>query len=697
MLGIKHAIEKLLYWMVPLSLVLVVWGIYSNATDDLNYWSGRALRGFGIWLLGVLFSGVIVWRIAKKYSNHSLLALVIAFLLVAAGFYSSLVATYFLISIAVLGRLLFFLLAGHEQSVRFYEVLIAGLIGYLTIFGVCIHFPINYPIVYVVILLLPFSALFNPAFRSQCYWQCSTSMKDFSQLLASINRWHFLVFVWFVGFVATYALLPVVLTDDSSYHLSMWTQLTYQYQYLFDAKTVIWAVSPFAVDLIHSIISLVSGTNARASINLMLYILLLAGLWRLVGRVLSYPAKSMLVVALFASTPMLANLLQGLQTDLFLALLSVVGGLIVLDAERENSYRLLSVVLLGCLYCATKLPAVILAMGMFFAVLIVIRGPLFPEYEQRRSVLRLMLLSIPGCFVALHSYVVAFLTTGNPVLPLYNAFFQSPFFDPVNFKDGRFDKGASSESYWGFYFDTGTYFESLDFVAGFQYLLLFPLAILLLLLLRKRTTLWGLMLPIMLYGGLMFSTMQYLRYFFAILPLVTLIIASLLCRDYQGKSLARVFLIYIFINLVMLPGVSDNFSFNNLSSLLEKNRHNILSQVNPEVLMNDYINHTHGVTNVLYDVARPNGATLAGTPFYLAWVAPQHLNISKTWSGDSDALNFLKQNAISYVYWYKPYENNPDPLRQNIKRVIEKHGVLEKDIGGLQLYRIEEDNRNGVL
>lgn len=697
MLGIKNTIEKLLYWMVPLSLVLVVWGIYSSATDDLNYWSGRALRGFGIWLLSVLFAGVIIRRMAKKYANHSLLALVIVFLLIAAGFYSSLVAVFFLLSIAVLGQLLFFLLAGREQSVRFYEVLIAGLIGYLSVFGVCIHFPINYPIVYVVILLLPFGAFFSSVFRSQCYWQCATNINGLSQLLASINYWHFLVFVWFVGFVATYALLPVVLTDDSSYHLSMWTQLTYQHQYLFDAQTVIWAVSPFSVDLIHSIISLVADTNARASMNLILYILLLAGLWRLVGRVLSHPPKSMLVVALFASTPMLANLLQGLQTDLFLALLSVVGGLIVLDAERVNSYRLLSVVLLGCLYCATKLPAVILAAGMLFAVLIVMRGALLPDDAHRHSILRSMSLLIPGCFVALHSYVVAFLTTGNPVLPLYNAFFQSPFFDPVNFKDSRFDKGASFESYWGFYFDTGTYFESLDFVAGFQYLLLFPLAILLLLLLRKKTALWGLMIPIVLYGGLMFYTMQYLRYFFAILPLVTLIVASLLCRGSQGKSLVRVFLVYIFVNLVMLPGVSDNFSFNNLSSLLENNRQNILAQVNPEVLMNDYINHTHGVTNVLYDVARPNGATLAGTPFYLTWVAPQHLNISKAWGGDSDALNFLKQNAISYVYWYKPYESNPDPLRQNIKRVIEKHGVLEKDVAGLLLYRIEEDNRNGVL
>lgn len=683
-------VEKIIGWVIPLSVLLIIYSIYINSGSGLNFWRGDALRGFGAWSIAIFLFGILAKKIFNDKSSTILLFGVVVFLFWGAGVLSSLAAVGFLCSTVLLGRLLLSLFRMYSDSTRFYELLIIGSITHLCVFGVMIHFAVNYSLIYILILLFPFLSLMHGDLRGDLIGKITSANKVVQSRLTDFNYWHFLLFIWFVGYIGTYVFLPAVMSDDNNYHLGMWTQLTYHHQYLFDVKSLIWAVSPFAVDLLHSIVSLVSGSNARASLNLMFYLLLMMGLWSLTKKFPVNNSGRLLVLAMFASTPMLANLLQSLQTDLFLALLSVGGGLVLLDKERSSLYRLISIVLLGCLFCATKLPALVLAGGFFIALLVSIYRAHQSLPKVHYSISGVGLLLGAGAFVALHSYLAAFLVTKNPFFPLYNAIFKSPFFREENFKDGLYSKGASLESYWGLFFDSQSYFESpADFVAGFQYFFLLPCALLLLVIKKEGRWLAILSVPLFIYAGIMFYMMQYLRYLFAVMPLASVLIAYLYVMQDRSRNLTFVFCGCILMNLYFLPGVSFNFYLNNLNYLSSDKKQKASEAMNPEVAMNEYVNLHYGIKNVLYDVSRSNGATLAGTPFYLSWCAPLHMKVADTWTNEEDVLSFLKLNKIELIYWYKPLADADNYFRADIKNIIDKYGVLEKEINGLQLYKIK--------
>lgn len=687
--SLKTIIEKSLYWFVPVSLVLVLSGIYIYAGDRISFWAGDASRGFGSWTLGILLIGVAIKGIFRLRASAALLVFLLLFLFVAAGPLASLVAGIFLFSLLIVGQLFFACFSASSSNARFYELALVGLSAYLCIFGLMIHYPVNYAIVYLLILVVPFLAFFNVAFRQVVLSRMRVSIDQLQAGLHELKYWHFLAFVWLIGYVGSYSLLPVVMSDDNNYHLGMWTQLTHHQKYLFDVKSLIWAVSPFSVDLIHSIVSLIAGVNARASINLIFYSLLLIGLWGLCGRLALGSSQRLVIVALFASTPMIANLLQSLQTDLFMALLCGVGASVLVDKEREQLFRLSSIFLLGCLFCATKLPALVLAGAFFLTLLFALRQVGESRQWGSLSIFGVVILLVVGVFVAFHSYVSAYLITQNPVFPLYNAIFQSPFYNIENFKDLIYTKGPSWLAYWGLFFDSQTYFESpADFVAGFQYLFLLPSA-LILLLLKTDGRRWAIFaIPMVIYAGIMFYMMQYLRYLFAILPLAAILIAYLYVGRSKSYGLSVVLCIYTLLNVWFLPGVSWNFYLNNMKFLTSHSKQAAMVRLNPEIAMNDYVNTRYGKANVLYDVARSNGATLAGIPFYISWCAPLHWRAARQWQSEEDVINYLKNNNINLIYWYVPLADKTNFARVAIKNVIEKYGVLEKEINGLQLYRV---------
>lgn len=686
----KIIIEKSLYWFIPVSLLLVLVGIYTCGEGKFNFWHGDSLRGFGAWTLGIFLIGYSIRLIFRVHASAALLVFLLLFVFIAAGPLTSVVAIAFVSSLLIFGLLFYIYFGSSAANARIYELALVGLSSYLFLFGLMIHYPVNYAHIYLLILVAPFLAFLNSGFRQIVFSRVGLCKSQLQIGLLELKYGHFLTFVWLVGYIGSYSFLPVVMSDDNNYHLGMWTQLTYHQQYLFDVKSLIWAVSPFAVDLIHSIVSLVAGTNARASINLVFYSLLLVGIWSICGRLALGSSQRLLVIALFASTPMLANLLQSLQTDLFMALLAVVGALVLLDREREQLYRLGSIFLLGCLLCATKLPALVLAGAFFIVFLLTLHRADYSHQWKGLSVLGMFILVVVGAFVAFHSYVSAYVVTQNPVFPLYNAIFQSPFYNLENFKDPIYTTGASWSAYWGLFFDSQTYFESpADFIGGFQYLFLLPCA-LLLMLLKTDGRRWAILaIPLVLYAGIMFYMMQYLRYLFAVLPLAAVLIAYFYVGTAKRYGLSAVLCAYVFLNLWFLPGVSWNFYLNNMKFLTPHSKQEAMVSLNPEGLMNDYVNQVYGKKNVLYDVSRSNGATLAGTPFYLSWCAPQHLASANKWQSEADVLSFLHENNIELIYWFKPYAQNDNYFRADIRTIIEKYGVLEKEIGGLELYKVD--------
>ena len=76
--------------------------------------------------------------------------------------------------------------------------------------------------------------------------------------------------------------------------------------------------------------------------------------------------------------------------------------------------------------------------------------------------------------VAASSYAYAWLVTGNPLFPFYNAVFRSPYYPLENFRDLKWMAGVSWRSLWDITFKTNAYGQFFPGAAGLAVLATLP-------------------------------------------------------------------------------------------------------------------------------------------------------------------------------------------------------------------------------
>jgi hypothetical protein len=151
------------------------------------------------------------------------------------------------------------------------------------------------------------------------------------------------------------------------------------------------------------------------------------------------------------------------------------------------------------------------------------------RFVAKQDYTRLVGLIAVAVVVAASSYVYATVVTGNPVFPLFNGIFKSPYFPAINFNDVRWHAGVSLASFWDVTFATSRYMEAFAGAAG---LCLLALIGAWLLALRGG---WLMAVTVFAFasGLLVFSQVQYLRYIFpalAVLGTVAVVVFSRLAN-----------------------------------------------------------------------------------------------------------------------------------------------------------------------
>jgi len=172
-----------------------------------------------------------------------------------------------------------------------------------------------------------------------------------------------------------------------------------------------------------------------------------------------------IVLALFASLPMVAALLGGMQTEAPAAAVTVALALLMVSGPADTVVRtagrgwLLAAALLFGLLCALKslhgaaaLP--LLAWGLWRSG---------AQIERRWW----FAAAAAALAVAGSSYTYAWVLTGNPVLPLLNDVFHSADFPSTSFNDARWQSGIGVALPWRLTFDTARFLEGWDGGIGF--------------------------------------------------------------------------------------------------------------------------------------------------------------------------------------------------------------------------------------
>lgn len=339
-----------------------------------------------------------------------------------------------------------------------------------------------------------------------------------------------------LGLASTSCWLPTLQFDDLAYHLSLPWQLMETGQYALDPSQQVWALAPWAGDVQQGVAQVLAGAEARGPLNALWLLVTAAGLWRLVRTLGGEGRAAWIVVALYASLPQTAGLAAGMQTEtpttallVWLAWLVAQAGSAndagYADARPRRRVAAAAVLvggLIGLKLMAAACAAVIVAWAMLA------RRP-WPGPGKLAGAALLALA------VGLSSYAYAAAVAGNPFLPLFNAWFQSPYFDLRNFDDPRWHAGFGPLLPWRLTFHTRDYSENFAGAAGFSLVAL--AGAWLLALARRQTRTIAFMASALFVLPLL--PLQYLRYAFPalVLLLVPMTLAALRADPKRGAWL----------------------------------------------------------------------------------------------------------------------------------------------------------------
>ncbi|HDS1656078.1 TPA: hypothetical protein QEL76_004060 [Stenotrophomonas maltophilia] len=339
-----------------------------------------------------------------------------------------------------------------------------------------------------------------------------------------------------MGLASTACWLPTLQYDDLTYHLRLPWQLMENGVYFPAPQHQIWALAPWATDILQAIPQVITGTESRGPTNAIWLMLLAAGAWQFAAALDAGPQQRWLAIALIASLPMTANLAAGMQVELpSAAVLLWLCALAAAPADGRQSNWMLMAVLAGGLLAMKSMSALQSLPVLIWALY---RHP-WPSLPRIGQVL------LVGLLIGGSSYVFAAWIAGNPVLPLFNSVFHSPYFGPEDFVDLRYKTGFDFSLPWSLTFYSSRYHEGYDGAAGG--ILIGLVGLWLLALLRPRTraaalvTLAVLTLPLML--------VQYLRYAYPGMVMLSVLAPAALGTGPVRRSLVCLLVAICVLNL----------------------------------------------------------------------------------------------------------------------------------------------------
>jgi hypothetical protein len=593
-LSLPSSVRQLILWVTPL---LTVFGFLFHST-----WRNVAVFtvvDYALIAAAITTIAGLVWMVQRR----RFVATAAGAWLVALACFAGLGPTAAALVIAAVALGLGTLLVADDEPAPAELALLAGLGIICAAVGWLLPFPIHRPWVYLLVAALVISL------RRRAIVSAVRPLG--SRFVSAIDQAPVAAFVAItcVGIASTAAWLPTAQSDDVSYHLALPWQLQELGYYRMAAGDSLWAVAPWASDVVHAIAQLLAGSEARGAVNGVWLLLICGTLWQL-GLLLGLPsALRWMAIALYVTFPMSSSLLAGMQTET--ATTATLLGLAI-AIGRPAVYgrkRLCLIAVLAGLLLALKLSNALLLIPM--GVWLVARAGRGLPWKW------LLPASALGLLVAASSYFYAYLLTGNPTLPFLNGIFQSPYFQPINWKDELWNAGVNWRTPWDLTFHTTRYLSAKDGASGMALLLIF--AGTLLALLRRRARALALVgLGCFL---LVFFQIQYVRYVhpsFALL--VPVAMAGLNQLELRRQTLAAVGAIVV-LNLSLLSTGYWQIHGGMLHVFLLEGSREALRKFVPQREVAARVRDLyHGSKQALFhNVISHGNAELAGTAYTTAW------------------------------------------------------------------------------
>ncbi len=563
-----------------------------------------------------------------------------------------------------------------ERAVLAYLV---GLSLMLAVLSPVLAFSIHYPSTYAAACLL------------LVVWQRGALLKLLQDLHMQWRQWRggkpsfpvsvaifFVIFAWGYGSLGT--LTPIAAWDDLAFHLRLPTELLVRHFYAFDVEHQVWSAAPLASDLAYAIAYVISqgseGVKAwvTGSYHLACAVLL-AGL--LLRRVRPWPALLCLVG--YLSIPLVLVINHALHPEgISAALVLGIFAIWALARDSQAPGPAIGAALMLATLGAAKSSNLVLCL-----VLGLVWLPTFWRHARASPVMGAVILVALATVVT--PYLTSWLRTGNPVLPLFNAFFKSPYFGTFNFKNETYEGKFDGSLFANLFLDGQRHFETtLAFSGGLSLYFLLPAAVMLLIWkgdIERRVAIGA----VLVYSLVVLSSQQYLRNLFPVMAMGMFAASRLWdALPTDDRTLARMWqywwsalLIFAAVmNLYWMPGVFWQTKLTDMvdSALTPRGRSAYLGRYAPERELTRAANADMGIyARVLYTVD-PYGADLHGTPVYASWYNPRALDAFMAVTDQASAAEFMRNQRITHMV-VKPRKTAHASIKKQLDELL-KYALL---------------------
>jgi hypothetical protein len=645
----------------------------------------------------VFLSTLFLRRYTKIFIPLIIGGIPLLMIMTACSVGSVIVPLFFIISSYASGNLLLQVVTrkAHFELSRGLQSLLEIMIGitlYMTILGIMVLLPINIPILYMALLLLP--VLLN-------YRKVMLSLKNLSSEIeahSSIQKIHSLLLLSLLSTIlAIHAIQvsrPEMLADALGIHLLVPSYIKDNTFWNFDVTSFVFAVMPMGADWLYGLVYVLEGEYAARTLNFLF--LLVTGLFVGLPAWNSRPHSAnlspwIISLILFYSSPLLFVETGSLFVDNLWAclLLSSLFSAYYFKKNNDQKMLLITSILLGGAFLI-KVTSIFYALILFIYILPNLLTLLRSSFRNGS-----IGILISGCifvFIAGAPYLNSFLRTGNPVFPFYNAIFKSPlYYSEKSFEQPTFKAPLQFRTLYDMTFKSDIYLEALKASLGYQFLTLFLLASLVAILVRSRLSI-GLLLVSLGYFMLVNNFQAYLRY---LLPsFVTFSSLISLALYFLSKNHRTLFYFICtisvgisFLHIISAPaGLWYYRSFTLLDTLMRKQEIE-LSHKTPERILIERINSVYGKNaRILFiDANRTVSAGVQGIAYSNNWHNDFIYRTLHSLTSAQDVLSLIRELKITHII--TGYESHPDPF---LNEVIKTYTVKEFSQYAAGVYQLDQ-------
>lgn len=514
---------------------LLTFGIFSSKTYSIFTKQSSIEIYFIIFL--ILFTLLILKSIFKK--TH--IFVISFYILLSLSIYTKDIneIVYFILILLSSFSISSFLYKNEFSVLPFLICSIALLTSF---FSWTIPFPIHYQLVWISILTI----IIITRTKKTIHFVKIISNELKNDVLGINNLSLFLISTIFI-FSSLSAYLPRIYSDDLSYHLLLPFDLLNYKKSRLDIATQAFTLSPWGGDILHSLLMVLTNKETSLLFNIFWLFITSWSIFKLSLYLNLSKNLSSLTTCLFISIPYTSYLTGAMNTE------SITPGIIVTMylVVRFLKFNSLKDYIVFCIISGFFLSMKISNLLIFAPIFILF---IFYNYSKKYFLKRLILIFPIFLYQCGSSYFYSYLISGNPFFPMLNNIFKSEYFRLENYNNPIWNLPIKWNLIWDITFNTNNYLSS--YPGAFGILLIAFIGSIPFILLDKESRI--IFIVALSSFILVFYQVQYLRYVFPIIALLTPVLISNLKNN---KFISYYLIIAIFLQILLIPSAS--WSFNN--------------------------------------------------------------------------------------------------------------------------------------